>query len=96
MDNEMQFDQRKNERYNFPYTIEYSDPYIADKIIRGVAINISDSGVCLYVPQSLKEGQEITIRSIIYDFPKRAKVCWCEKYDDTFYKVGCCLQNGSY
>ena len=93
MDNNMQFDHRKHERFNFPYTIEYLDPYRPDKIIRGIAMNISESGVCLYIPQSLNKGQEITIRSIIYSSPQKATVCWSEEYDDVLYRVGCCLQD---
>ena len=93
MDNNMQSDQRKHERFNFPYTIEYLDPYAPDKIIRGIAMNISESGVCLYIPQSLNKGQEITIRSIIYSSPQKATVCWSEEYDDVFYRVGCYLDD---
>jgi PilZ domain len=93
MDKNMQSDQRKHERFNFPYTIECLDPYSPDKIIRGIAMNISESGLCLYIPQSLNKGQEITIRSIIYNYPQKATVCWSEAYDDLYYRIGCCLQN---
>ncbi len=92
----MQIDQREHERFNFPYTIEYLDPCTANNVIRGIAINISESGICLYIPQSLNNGQEITIKSVIYSFPKKATVCWSEKYDDVFYKVGCYLDNNCY
>jgi hypothetical protein len=92
----MQFDQRKHKRSSFPYTIEYLDPYTANQIIRGVAVNISESGVCLYIPQSLNKGQEIIFKSVISTFSQKATVCWSEKYDDVFYKVGCCLHNSCY
>lgn len=94
MDNNMRFDKRKHERFNFPYTIECFDPYNDEEIIKGIAMNISASGVCLYIPQSLDNGQEITIKSIVYDCPQKATVCWSEKYDDEYYTVGCCLHKG--
>ena len=91
MDNNMQFDKKKCEHFNFPYTIECFGLHNDDKIIRGVAMNISVSGVCLYIPQPLDKGQEITIKSVVYDCLQKATVCWSEKYDDNFYAVGCYL-----
>ena len=92
----MQSDKRKHERFNFPYTIECFDPHNGDKVIRGIAMNISVSGVCLYIPQPLDKGQEITIRSVVYGCPQTATVCWSEKYDEEYYKIGCCLHTGYY
>ena len=89
----MQIKKRKHERLNFPYTIECFDPH-NDEIIRGIAMNISVSGLCLYIPQHLDKGQEITIKSVVYGCSQKATVCWSEKYDDDYYKVGCCLHNG--
>jgi hypothetical protein len=96
MDNSMLFDKRKHERFNFPYTIECFDPHNDEEIIKGIAMNISASGVCLYIPQSLDNGQEITIKSVVYDYTRKATVCWSEKYDDDYYTVGCRLLKGRY
>ncbi|MBW2974228.1 PilZ domain-containing protein [Candidatus Woesearchaeota archaeon] len=96
MDKNMQIDKRKHERLNFPYTIECYDPYNDDEIIRGIAMNISVSGICLYIPQPFNKGQELTIKSVVYSSLQKATVCWSEKYDDDYYKVGCCLHNGVY
>ncbi len=90
----MQLNNRRHERFNFPYTIECFDPHNDEEIIKGIAMNISVSGICLYIPQKLDKGQEITIRSVIYSCPQKATVCWIEKYDNDYYKVGCCLHNG--
>ena len=95
MDNNMQFDKRKHESFNFPYTIECFYP-CNDEIIKGIAFDISKSGICLYIPQSLDKGQEIRIKSVAYDFPQNAVVCWSEKYDEAYYKVECCLHNDCY
>ena len=90
----MQLNKRKHERLNFPYTIECFNPHNNEEIIKGIAMNISVSGLCLYIPQSLDNGQEITIKSFVYDCPQKATVCWSEKYDDDYHIVGCYLHNG--
>ena len=92
----MQLNKRRHERFNFPYTIECFDPHNDDEIIKGIAMNISVSGVCLYIPQSLNNGQEIIIKSVVYGCPQKATVCWSEKYDDDYYKIGCYLHIGCY
>ena len=92
----MQLNKRKHERFNFPYTIECFDSYNDEEIIKGIAMNISVSGICLYIPQKLDKGKEITIRSVVYGCLQKATVCWSEKYDDDYYKVGCSLHNGCY
>jgi hypothetical protein len=85
----MSFDQRSEERYNFPYTIEYVlNPSTTDEILEGVAINISKSGLCLYTHNLLREGQEITIKSIMPTSSQNAIVKWIEKIDHIYYKVG--------
>ena len=96
IDNNMRCDKKKRERFNFPYTIEFLNPHNDNEIIRGIAMNISVSGICLYIPQPLNKGQEITIKSVVYCCPKTATVCWSEKYDDVYYKIGCYLQSGCY
>jgi hypothetical protein len=85
----MSFDQRSEERYNFPYTIEYVlNPSTTDEILEGVAINISKSGLCLYTHNLLREGQEITIKSIMPTPSQNAIVKWIEKIDHIYYKIG--------
>lgn len=92
----MRFDEKKSEHSNFPYTIECFGLYNDGKIIRGIAMNISVSGICLYIPQPLDEGQEITIKSVVHGCPQKATVCWSEKYDDNFYTVGCYLHDSCF
>ncbi|MEW6570211.1 MAG: PilZ domain-containing protein [Nitrospirota bacterium] len=81
-------DQRKQSREDFSFTVvEYILPETTEKFI-GFTLNLSRSGLCLYTPKLLKKGQEIIIKS---DFPlisKKATVCWSEKYDAFYYKVG--------
>jgi len=83
-------DKRKNLRQDFSYAVlEYvlnsgnnHEAYI------GFTLNVSESGLCIYTPKLLNEGQKITIRGA-YPIPSKiAVVKWIEKYDDVFYKVG--------
>jgi hypothetical protein len=83
-------EQRKHHRKDFSYGIlEYSlnldnnsETYI------GFTLNLSDSGVCLYTAKHLREGQEIIIKSNFPAISERATICWVEKYDSFFYKMG--------
>lgn len=85
----MSFDHRRHERYDFPDTIEYVlDPYTTDEIFNGIAVDISNYGMCLLTSTPPTKGQEITIKTIIPASSQKAVVLWIEKYDDVFYKVG--------
>ncbi|MEW6108573.1 MAG: hypothetical protein AB1632_05285 [Nitrospirota bacterium] len=81
-------EKRAEPRYDFHHTIEYvlnsSAPH---KIFRGVTVNQSNSGLCLYVFYSLNEGQEIIITDGLRVF-KTGSVRWNMKIDDDIYKVG--------
>jgi hypothetical protein len=83
-------EQRKDQRKDFSYGIlEYAlnhnnncETYI------GFTLNLSDSGICLYTSKHLHEGQEIVIKNDFPDISKKATICWVEKYDSYFYKMG--------
>ena len=86
---EMAFEPRKEERQDYPYEIEYvTDPLTTYEIFTAVAVNISNSGLCLYTSTPLNEGQEITIKSTIPAPSQIAVVRWIEKLNDFYYKVG--------
>ena len=85
----MAFEPRKEERQDYPYEIEYvTDPLTTYEIFKAVAVNISNSGLCLYTSTPLSEGQEITIKSTIPAPSQTAVVRWIEKLNDFYYKVG--------
>ena len=85
----MTFDQRKDERFDLPCDIEYVlNPLATDEIFAGVAINISTSGICLLVSNTLYIGQEITIISVLPIPSQTATVRWIEKHEEDHYKVG--------
>lgn len=85
------FDQRKQERFDISCTIEYIvDPFKTDAFFEGIAVNISNYGLCLLTSQPINEGQNITIKSI-FPIPlpsETASVVWVEKYDDLYNKIG--------
>lgn len=58
------------------------------RIFLGFTQNLSDSGLCLYTTNCLKKGQEIIVKSCFPYFYKKATVCWVEKYDSFYYRVG--------
>jgi hypothetical protein len=83
-------DKRKHRRQDFSYAVvEYVlISNSTHETFIGFTLNVSVSGLCLYTPKLLAEGQKITIKSTIPTSSKTAMVRWIEKYDDVFYKVG--------
>jgi len=58
-----------------------------DAVFEGTIDNISESGMCLLTPHSLTEGQEITVKSLLFLPSQTAVVCWVEPQDNG-YRVG--------
>jgi hypothetical protein len=54
---------RREARYKFVSTVEFVLSDAADKTVKGVILNISDSGLCIKSSIPLKRGQEIIIKS---------------------------------
>ena len=81
--------QRSHPRYDFPSTIEYVlEPRMDDKVRKGVAVNISISGLSAYVFESLPIGQKIIIHTGIPAANQPAMICWSRKRDFDFYISG--------
>lgn len=82
-------EKRNEPRYDCPKTIEYitgSNDSSGQHI--GVVINISRTGICLYVYETHNEGQTITIKSSLPVEPRTATVRWVKKVSDGLYKSG--------
>jgi hypothetical protein len=85
----MALEQRKHLRYDFIVKIEYvSNPENANDILKGVTINISNSGLCLLTTHCLNIGQEISIKTVLPSFSQTAVVRWIRNYDDASYHAG--------
>ena len=55
---------------------------------KGVIINISNSGLCIFSPNSLADGQEVIIKAPLPLLDERFVVCWSNKLLDDFFMVG--------
>ncbi len=83
-------EKRTDIRYEFPSTVEYGlIPEKTGEVFKGLTVNISNSGLCLYVYDPLSEGQEIAIEKCVLPFPcQRAVVRWIKKVDEDIYMSG--------
>lgn len=69
--------------------IEYAlHPDTTYEIFLGLTDSCNSSSWCLFTPKLLKQGQEIIFRSNLPAISQKAVVCWVEKYDSVYYKVG--------
>jgi hypothetical protein len=82
-------ERRKDKRYPYPDKIEYI--CVQDNpsgIQKAVTINLSDSGLCLYLFNKLRESQDITITSPIRSHSRKATILWINKVQDNFFIAG--------
>ncbi len=81
---------RKNVRYDFSTALQYSVTEEDRVSRRAISINISSSGLCLYLYEPLAIGQQIVIRKSVLPIPqKEATVRWIEKgARSEMYKAG--------
>jgi len=89
-------ERRKDIRYDLPKKIEYVlNPETSGKIYSGVTVNISNSGLCLYIFHPLTKGQKIIIQSTLPVPYQTAMVLWIKKVDDDLYKAGVMFTDNS-
>ncbi len=82
-------ERRRYRRSVFPSTIEYEIKTEATAgTFKGAAVNISESGMCIYTSDVLKEGQEIVIISVLPVPSRNAAVRWTKSLNDDLCKVG--------
>jgi c-di-GMP-binding flagellar brake protein YcgR len=81
---------RRHTRYDFPSTIEYVlEPPTNDAVVhKGVTVNISSTGLGLYMFELLPEGQEIIIKTGLPVDRQAAKVRWIKQQNSSFYFTG--------
>ncbi len=82
------WDRRKNKRHNFRTTLEFRlgrDPY--KSIFKCDTANISPDGLCIYFDRPLREGDELTIGTVLPIPHKKAIVRWVRKLG-TLYITG--------
>jgi len=86
-------ERRKHPRNMFVRSIEYTLPHREDtpdeESARGVTVNMSSSGLCLYVFKALSAGQELKITGgVPGKRDKKATVQWIEQITVDTYKAG--------
>ena len=84
-------ERRANTRNTYFHLIKYVlDPELPDKIFKGYTINISPSGMRLYIYDLLSKGQEIFIISSLSASQSgpRGTVRWVNKLHANTYEVG--------
>lgn len=79
---------RELNRSEFQRQIQYIVQDNPDQILRGTTIDISDSGVGLYVFNPLYEGQRIIVKSETGDLNNIGIVRWCKEQEDNMYRAG--------
>ncbi len=85
---ERTMERRDSERYSYPSVVEYTLDRREDQNKKGVTVNVSRTGICLYIFNLLTVGQHITLRSVLPIPSKKAILRWTRRVDDNLYKVG--------
>jgi len=80
---------RTEPRDDYYHQIEYIlDPASTDEIYKAVTINVSESGIGLYVFKPLARGQQIMIKNAIRGSRKTGTVRWHKKVNESIYRIG--------
>ncbi len=81
-------ERRRHLRYTYLANTEYMlNPSTSGEIFECAVINVSDSGINLFISRSLDMGQEITIRGDVPNLTRTAVVRWTRKLGG-FYTAG--------
>jgi hypothetical protein len=77
-------------RYDFPATIEYVTGSQAggEVVHKGITINLSSTGLGMYLFDLLPNGQQIIIKTALPVDSRSATICWTRKKDENFYRSG--------
>jgi hypothetical protein len=82
-------DTRRHPRQLYSDTIEFClNPSRAGTKLHGITINISDSGIGLYVFAPVYEGQTVTIKTALPVPYQKATVIWVQKRAEELYRAG--------
>lgn len=80
---------RREERFPFAKKIDFNLTHCEKgDYLKGISVNISSSGLCLYVFNPIKEGEIININSELPTACKTAMVRWVKNIETDFYLIG--------
>ena len=81
-------ERRRHLRYTYLANTEYMlNPSTSGEIFECAVVNVSDSGINLFISRPLDMGQEITIRGDVPNLARTAVVRWTRNLGG-FYTVG--------
>jgi c-di-GMP-binding flagellar brake protein YcgR len=81
---------RKEPRYDYPSTIQYvvgSSQADDEAARKGITIDLSAAGFCMYVFDPLLQGQKIIIKTALPVDSRTAVICWTRK-ESSLYRSG--------
>lgn len=82
-------DTRGARRFDFLSRIEYTlDSPASPEVHKGVAINISDNGMAVYVFKPCSAGQQIFIKSTLPIEFRAVTVKWIKQEDEQYFLTG--------
>jgi len=81
---------RKGPRYDFPLTIEYVlGSQVEGEVPRkGITIDLSATGLCMYMLDPLPQGQQIIIKTALPVDSRTAVICWTRNEESSLYRSG--------
>lgn len=79
-------EKRREDRFPFAKNLYCTNT--KGEVFKGITVNMSKSGLCLYVYKILSEGESIKINDILPNSCREAVICWIRKIDDAFSMVG--------
>ena len=81
-------DKRTEPRRDYHHEIEYLLDPNSSETYKAVTIDISESGLGLYVFNPLSIGQQIIIKDISHGSRNRGTIRWTKKANGSIYRVG--------
>ena len=82
-------EKRTYKRDDLMQMVHYApSPHTSDAVLSGLIKDYSNSGLCLIAQQSLKEGQEILVNSVIMPKSRKAVVRWNKDLGNGTYQIG--------
>jgi len=81
---------RRDRRYDYPSRIDYvlGSQAEGEVVRRGITIDLSSTGLCMYLLDPLPQGQKITIMTALPVASQAAVICWTRKDENSLYRSG--------
>ena len=87
-------EKRRHKRDLVTVPVSYSlagapDAEASGHAVKGITLNVSDSGICFYTQSRLDQGITLYLSSrAFWEEPRKGTVMWCRKITEELYRVG--------